>query len=126
MKTLLVILCMIPVFALTQVSDTCFTEQEVLDISFILDSLYIADSINNKLIEEQHVLIDQQKHLIHLDSLELEYKSKQIDLLNKNVAIYVDREKKLQPKWYDNKMIYFSGGIITAILTSKLIVEVVK
>ena len=97
-----------------------------ITLSFILDSLYIADSINNKLIEEQHVLIDQQKHLIHLDSLELEYKSKQIDLLNKNVAIYVDREKKLQPKWYDNKMIYFSGGIITAILTSKLIVEVVK
>ena len=126
MKSLLVILFMIPVFALTQVSDTCFTEQEVLDISFTLDSLYIADSINNKLIEEQHVLIDQQKHLIHLDSLELEYKSKQIDLLNKNVAIYVDREKKLQPKWYDNKMIYFSGGIITAILTSKLIVEVIK
>jgi hypothetical protein len=117
---------MIPVFALTQVSDTCFTEQEVLDISFILDSLYIADSINNKLINEQLVLIDQQKHLIHLDSLELEYKSKQIDLLNNNIAIYVDREKKLQPKWYDNKMIYFSGGIITAILTSKLIIEVIK
>jgi hypothetical protein len=89
MKIILFILCTFPVFALTQISDTCFTEQEVLDISFTLDSLYIADSINNKLIKEQSILLDQQKHLIRLDSLELEYKTKQIDLLNKNVSIYV-------------------------------------
>ena len=126
MKSLLIIFCILPVIALTQVADTCFTKQEVLDISFTLDSLYIADSVNNELIKAQDILINQQTHLIRLDSLELKYKTKQIDLLNKNVDIYVDREKKLQPKWYDNKMIYFSGGIITAILTSKLIIEVVK
>ena len=47
MKTILTILLLIPLMALTQkVSkqktkpDTCFTQQEILDISFTLDSLY--------------------------------------------------------------------------------------
>lgn len=126
MKLLLFILLISPVFAIAQVPDTCFTQQEIEDISYTLDSLYIADSINNNLIHRQEVLINYQTRLIKLDSVQLEYKSKQIELLNENINIYVEREKTFKPKWYDNKSIYFTGGIITAILTGKLITEIVK
>lgn len=126
MKLLLFILLISPVFAIAQVPDTCFTQQEIEDISYTLDSLYIADSINNNLIHRQEVLINYQTRLIKLDSVQLEYKSKQIELLNENINIYVEREKSFRPKWYDNKSIYFTGGIITAILTGKLITEIVK
>lgn len=126
MKLLLFILLMSPVFAIAQVPDTCFTQQEIEDISYTLDSLYIADSINNNLIHKQEVLINYQTRLIKLDSVQLEYKSKQIELLKENIDIYVEREKSFRPKWYDNKSIYFTGGIITAILTGKLITEIVK
>ena len=126
MKLLLFILLISPVFAIAQVPDTCFTQQEIKDISYMLDSLYYADSINNNLINKQEVLINYQIRLIKLDSVQLEYKSKQIELLNENINIYVEREKSFRPKWYDNKSIYFTGGIITAILTGKLITEIVK
>jgi hypothetical protein len=126
MKHLLFILLLSPVFAFSQTPDTCFTQQEIKDISYTLDSLYIADSINNNLINKQEVLINYQIRLIKLDSIQLEYKTKQIALLQENIDIYVEREKKFKPKWYDNKSIYFTGGIITAILTSKLILETVK
>ncbi len=117
---------MSPVFAFAQVPDTCFTTEEIEDISFTLDSLYAADSINNLLIKEQTHLIEYKTQLNKLDSLHIQYQNKKIEFLEDNIKLYVEREKYLKPKWYDNKVIYFSGGILTAILTSKLIVEVVK
>ena len=126
MKRLLVILFMSPVFAYTQVPDTCFTQQEIHDISNTLDSLWIADSINNNLISAQQTLIDSKTQLNRLDSLHIQFQNKKIELLEDNIKLYVEREKYLKPKWYDSKIIYFSSGILTAILTSKLIVEVVK
>ena len=116
MKRFLIILSMIPVLAFTQVPDTCFTKQQVLDISYTLDSLYAVCELNDSIISEQTKLITDQTRLIRLDELQLEYKSKQILLLNDNIQLYVDREKQLKPKWYDNNMLWFTGGIISTIL----------
>ena len=126
MKQLLVILCMLPVFANAQMPDTCFTQEQIHEISETLDSLWLADSVNNELIIAQQKLIDSKTQLNRLDSLHIQFQNKKIDLLQDNINLYVEREKYLKPKWYDNKVIYFSGGILTAVLTSKLIVEVVK
>jgi hypothetical protein len=60
--------------------------------------------------------------LIKLDSIQLVYKQQQIDLLETNINLYIEQQKKLQPNWYNNKTIWFAGGILTTILTSKLIV----
>ena len=66
MKHLLIIL-LFPMFALTQTKlDTCFTQQEIIDISYTLDSLYAADSINNALIEKFETLTMQHEKLIKL------------------------------------------------------------
>ena len=61
MKTLIIIL--FPVFAFTQTipPDTCFTEQQVHDISETLDDLYYQDSINQQIISQQKQII--AKHL---------------------------------------------------------------
>lgn len=126
MKRLLVILFMIPVFANSQMPDTCFTQEQIHEISETLDSLWLADSVNNELIVAQQKLIDSKTQLNRLDSLHIQFQNKKIDLLQDNINLYVEREKYLKPKWYDSKVIYFTGGILTAVLTSKLIVEVVK
>lgn len=123
MKWLLIIL--FPAFAYTQ-SDTCFTEQEVLDISFTLDSLYELDEVNKDIIREQELVIQDLKYYIALDSIQINFHKKQIDLLQKNIELYIEREKYIKPKWYDNKVIWFTGGILTSVITAKLIVEVVK
>ena len=126
MKRLLVILFMIPVFANAQMPDTCFTQEQIHDISETLDSLWLDDSVNNELIVAQQKLIDSKTQLNRLDSLHIQFQNKKIDLLQDNINLYIEREKYLKPKWYDSKVIYFTGGILTAVLTSKLIVEVVK
>lgn len=128
MKRLLIVL-LFPFVAFSQntvTPDTCFTEQEVLDISFTLDSLYELDDINKKIITEQEYLIKDLKHLTILDSAEIHHYKRQVDALNKNIDLYIQREKYIKPKWYDNKAIWFGGGILSTILTAKLIVEVVK
>ena len=49
-----------------------------------------------------------------------------IELLKTNINIYVAREKEFLPKWYDNKMLYFTSGIVSTLLTTNLIIKVFK
>lgn len=102
--------------------DTCFTEEEIHDISFTIDSLYALDSLNKRIITEQDVLISIMKRRTVLDSIEIAYRAKQVDLLNQNIDLYIRREKELQPKWYDNKVIWFASGIATTLLTGRFII----
>ena len=126
MKQLILIL-LFPIIGFGQtVVDTCFTEQQIHDISETLDDLYYKDSVNTQLINQQTAVINKQDELIKLDSMQLVYKQQQIDLLESNIDLYVEQQKKLQPKWYNNKALWFGAGIITTVLTGKLIVEVIQ
>ena len=126
MKYFFIIICLYPVLMFTQVADTCFTSNQIIGISNTLDSLYYLDSINNEIILDQEVLISDLEQIIELDSLENLYLEQKNNFLKDNINLYIEREKLLKPKWYDNKIIWFSGGILTTLLTGKLIVEVVQ
>ena len=112
-------------FSFTQI-DTCFTEKEIHQISETLDSLYYIDSVNNQLILQQSSLIEDLEHISKLDSLQLEYKQQQINFLKTNIDLYVERQKRLEPKWHDNKLLWFSTGILTSAVTSIFIIQAVK
>ena len=124
MRTLLVIL-LFPFISYAQV-DTCFTEDEIHSISETLDSLYYQDSLNVSIINQQKSIITDLEYIIHLDSLQADYREQQISLLKDNINLYVEREKQMKPKWYKHPAFWFFSGIGTAVLTSKLIVEVVQ
>lgn len=127
MKILVFLLLLVPFAGYAQSDpDTCFTQDELFDISETMDSLWTADSLNNSIIFNQHDLIQKYQSIIQLDSLQLTYQKQQVELLQKNINLYVEREKRIQPKWYDNKVIWFGSGIVSTILTAKLIVDVVK
>ncbi len=126
MKKYFIIILLWPLFLKGQMPDTCFTENEIIEISETLDSLYYLDSINNEIISQQETLISELETIANLDSIELLYTNKKIELLNNNIELYIQREKYLKPKWYDHKVIWFSSGILTAVLTGKMIVEVVQ
>ena len=112
-------------FSIAQV-DTCFTEKQIHQISETLDSLYYIDSVNNQLILQQTSLIKDLEHINKLDSLQLEYKHQQILFLKDNINLYVERQKRLEPKWYDNKLLWFSSGILTSAITSIFIIQAIK
>jgi len=126
MKKYFIIILLWPLFLFGQMPDTCFTENEIIEISETLDSLYYLDSINNEIISQQETLISELETIANLDSIELLYTNKKIELLNNNIELYIQREKYLKQKWYDHKVIWFSSGILTAVLTGKMIVEVVQ
>ena len=123
MKYLVILL--FPVLAFSQKGkakpDTCFTQSELADISFVLVSLWAADDINNELISKYRIQVLDQDSLIKLDSVQLALKDKEIALLNGIVANY----KKLEPKFLDKKGIWFGFGFLAAlgsgILINKLI-----
>lgn len=126
MKKLLVILLFpLCIFAQTTL-DTCFTEQELNDISNTLDSLWQVDDVNNEIIAKQKQLIAKQKSIMYLDSVQIVMQKQQVALLQKNIDLYVEREKRLQPKWYDNKNIWFGLGIFTTLGSGILINEILK
>lgn len=129
MKKLLIIL-LVPLVSFTQTKkqlpDTCFTQQELADISFVLDSLWTADDINNNLIKSYDTAFRTQSTLIKLDSIQLQYKNNQIKLLQENIDLYVSREKLLQPKWYDKKSLWYGAGFLSALGTGILINQLIK
>jgi hypothetical protein len=120
MKLLIIVLAFIPWVGLgqTEIPDTCFTTEELYSISQTLDSLWIIDSLNNAIISKQHDLVKKYESVIQLDSLQLNYQKQQVELLQKNIDLYIQREKYFQPKWYDNKAIWFGSGIVTVFLTA--------
>ncbi len=126
MKKIFIILLLCPLAFFSQMVDTCFTSNEIIEISETLDSLYYLDSINNEIISQQEVVITNLEDVLKLDSLEMVYMSTKIRLLDDNIDLYIEREKYLKPKWYDNKIIWFSAGIATTLFTGKMIVEVVQ
>ena len=126
MKNIFIILFICPLIYFGQIADTCFTSKEIIDISETLDSLYYMDSINTEIISQQEILISDLETVIRLDSIELIYTNAKVKLLNENINLYIEREKYLKPKWYDHKIIWFGTGILTALFTGKMIVEVVQ
>lgn len=128
MKKFIIIL-LFPIIGFSQKTtnpDTCFTQQELADISFVLDSLWAADDINNKLIESYDTVLNTQNTLIKLDSIQLQYKDTQIKLLQDNINLYVAREKLLQPKWYDKKGLWYGAGFLSALGAGILVNQLIK
>ena len=104
----------------------CFTKEQAADISFVLDSLWAADDINNGLIASYKKLAKKQDSLIALDSIQI---VKQDSIITYQKNIVTDLEKKielLQPKWNDKKSVWFGFGFITALGSGILVNQLIK
>lgn len=126
MKTFLIIVCLlVPVVSFSQkakaktVPDTCFTQQEIKDISFTLDSLFAVCDINDELIPEYKSLIEKQKEMIKLDSMQIEYQKQQTVLLRENINLYVEKER-ITNKWYNNKYLWLGMGFVGGVFIDRL------
>jgi hypothetical protein len=110
-----------------QIIDTvCFTKQQAADISFVLDSLWLVDDLNNSIINAYKKLIIEQDSLITLDSVEIEKQDSIIQYQKKIVSDLETKIELLQPKWHDKKSVWFGFGFLSALGTGILINELVK
>ena len=127
MKKLLMSFCLITSLSFAQktkvkLDTVCFTKQEAADISFMLDSLWAVDDINNNLIDAYRKLTNEQDSLIKLDSIQLAAKDKQIELQNSIIENY----KQMQPKFMDKKVVWFGFGFLAALGSGILINQAIK
>ena len=123
----LVLLIPISIFAQkTQAPDTCFTQLELIEISNMIDSLVLADEKNTSIIAEYKILVTKQDTLIKLNTTQISYKDTQIKLLQDNIDLYVEREKSLQPKWYNKKSLWFGAGFASAFGVGILVNQLIK
>jgi hypothetical protein len=127
MKKFIIILCLlIPAISFSQkskakvVPDTCFTQQEIKDISFTIDSLFAVCDINDELIPGYRSLIEKQKEMIKLDSTQIEYQKQQTILLRENINLYVEKER-ITNKWYNNKYLWLGMGVVGGVFIDRLL-----
>ncbi len=96
-----------------------FSEQEILDITNEMKELEYSDSIKTELILEYKFQIKNYQQLIKLDSLTINYKNKQIELLKEL------NDLNKQTWWEENdKYFYFIGGVLTIIGGALIVKEV--
>ena len=92
--------------------DTCFTKEEILDISFTLDSLEQINEHKDHIITK-HILLDSLKEKRYW-LLDDQYKHciSQRDTLQTTLTEYIQNHQPDEPKWYDNNLLYFIGGVL--------------
>ena len=115
MKNILILfmLCSVTIFAQKkQKIDTCFTKEQILDISFTLDSLEQINEHKDHIISK-HVLLDSLKEKRYW-LLDDQYKHciSQRDTLQTTLTEYIQNHQPEEPKWYDNNLLYFIGGVL--------------
>jgi len=110
-------------FAQKQISDSCFTKKQILDISYTIDSLWYLDSINKLIIDEQKSIMRDHDAYSKLDSLTIAQKNIQIKALNDSNRIYAN-ERTEYYKWYNKKSVWFGIGVTTSAVLIKFILGI--
>ena len=104
---------------------TCYTEEEEINIESFIQELEQKDSINVKLIESLNSTIYMYIQKNENDSLWLDLQEQKIKLLDNRVLLYNDLIKEVQPKWYENKWLWFGLGVVCTTGSVKLASDLV-
>ena len=114
----IVSLLLMPIFGQEVCEGKCYSDEEVLNIANTIkenqseiDSLKqivkIDKEINRKLENNIYMYIEKSKN----DSLLMDLKYQQIEILNQRVVLFEERLKVVEPKWYENRYLWFFMGI---------------
>jgi|688.fasta_scaffold05388_7 hypothetical protein len=101
-----------------QDSVVCLPKSDIVTLANKIRLL--RDSLNYRgaIIFAQDTLIDSQKKLISAQKDQTKVANDMVLNLKEENKVLNDTVKLLQPKWYDNKWLWFSGGsvFVTAII----------
>jgi len=115
MKQLLVAL-LLSVSSIVYSQDTLQIPAVELEEFFLaLDTLRTQDSIKAVLINDLEYQIILHEQLNQQDSLIVLYKDQEIELLNEQINLYIDRLNKVD-KWYNKPWIGVTGGFLGTVI----------
>ena len=117
----LILIFFISLGTLTLGQDTIQIPQDEIEEFFLaLDTLEIQDSIKTSLISDLEREIYLYKLIGEQDSLLLLYKDEEIELLNNQIELYIDRLDKVD-KWYNKPAVGAVGGFLGTIILIRVI-----
>jgi|TARA_B100001778_G_C18129624_1_gene424452 hypothetical protein len=95
-------------------------QSELEEFFLAIDTLEQQDSIKTTLINDLEFQIMNYKLLTHQDSLILNYKNQEIDLLMNQIKLYDDRLNQVD-KWYKKPWVGIVGGVVGTLITIHVI-----
>ena len=102
-----------------------FTEEEVLGFTNTIKELELKDSLNVSLVMDLESQIKLFEENSVIDSMLIGNKTTQINLLKDTNKLLEQKVKLVQPKWYENKWLYFTFGVAMTATSVKLAGQIV-
>ncbi len=102
-----------------------FTEEEVLGFTNTIKELELKDSLNVSLVMDLESQIKLFEETSVIDSMLIANKTTQINLLKDTNKLLEQKVKLVQPKWYENKWLYFTYGVVLTATSVKLAGQIV-
>ena len=103
-----------------------FTEEEVLGFTNTIKELELKDSLNVSLVEDLESQLNLFEENSVIDSMLIANKTMQLNLLKDTNKLLEQKVKLVQPKWYENKWLYFTYGVVLTATSVKLAGQIVN
>ena len=105
---------------------TCsFTEEQVLGFTNAIKELELKDSLNVSLVEDYEAMVKRLEETAVIDSMLIANKTTQINLLKDTNKLLEQKVKLVKPKWYENKWLYFTYGVLITATSVNLAGQIV-
>ena len=102
-----------------------FTEEQVLGFTNAIKELELKDSLNVSLVEDYEAMVKRLEETAVIDSMLIANKTTQINLLKDTNKLLEQKVKLVKPKWYENKWLYFTYGVLITATSVKLAGQIV-
>ena len=102
-----------------------FTEDQVLGFTNAIKELELKDSLNVSLVSDYEAMVKRLESTAAIDSMLIANKTTQLNLLKDTNKLLEQKVKLVQPKWYENKWIYFTFGVALTATSVKLAGQIV-
>ena len=107
------------------VEEECFTETEIQEIELHISTLEQSDSLNVIEIDKLKEMLKLYEEKDKNNKIWLDLQFHKTKLLNEQIDLYNDLVKQVKPKWYENKWLWFTIGVVTTAGTLKLASDIV-
>ena len=102
-----------------------FTEEQVLGFTNAIKELELKDSLNVSLVEDYEAMVKRLEETTVIDSMLIANKTTQINLLKDTNKLLEQKVKLVKPKWYENKWLYFTYGVLITATSVNLAGQIV-
>ena len=102
-----------------------FTEEEVLAFTNEIKELQLKDSLNVSLVDDLESQLKLFEENSAIDSMLIANKTMQLNLLKDTNKLLEQKVKLVRPKWYENKWLYFTYGVVLTATSVKLAGQIV-